>query len=236
MVKATTATYAMDNDELTIATDGLQIVPKRIPRDLLARLSDCFPADASNVRNALELTAIRELSHCQILRDLVVPVLGERCFAVRAILFNKTGTANWKVAWHQDVVIAVRSRATIAGFGPWSVKLGVDHVRPPPSVLENMLAVRVHLDDCGDNNGPLRILPGTHSLGVLSDSEISGVSKDREVVCSVQRGDLILMRPLILHASSAAREANSRRVVHIEFAAQELPAPLEWQDTVRANG
>jgi ectoine hydroxylase-related dioxygenase (phytanoyl-CoA dioxygenase family) len=217
--------------QLRIARDGVEVVENCVPDVLLDRLSEAFPQTDSNVRNGLELEAIREYSRGPV-RDLTIPVLGERCFAVRAILFNKTQISNWKVAWHQDLVIAVKSRSVAEGFGLWSVKDGVPHVRPPASILETMLAVRIHLDDCDDDNGPLRVLPGTHLHGVFSDSEIAATRKEGEVVCSVKRGDAILMRPLTLHASSTAAVSRSRRVIHVEFASVKLPPPLEWHDAV----
>jgi hypothetical protein len=73
-------------------------------------------------------------------------------------------------AWHQDRAIAVRDRVDVPGFGPWSVKAGLVHVEPPVDILERMLAVRLHLDDCGEDNGPLRVLPGSHAWAGLDAS------------------------------------------------------------------
>jgi ectoine hydroxylase-related dioxygenase (phytanoyl-CoA dioxygenase family) len=95
-----------------------------------------------------------------------------------------------------------------------------------------MLAVRIHLDDCGLDNGPLRVIPGTHTLGFLSDDEIQSWPKETAASCAVQSGGAILMRPILLHASSAALRPSSRRVIHLEFAAQELPDRLQWHDRV----
>ncbi|MGC2112224.1 MAG: phytanoyl-CoA dioxygenase family protein, partial [Candidatus Korobacteraceae bacterium] len=178
------------------------------------------------------LPAITALANSPSIRGLVQSILGEGYFAVRAILFNKNRNANWKVAWHQDAVVPVKFRSEMQGWGPWSVKLGVPHVRPPASILEKMVTVRIHLDDCGVDNGPLRILPGTHLRGVLSDAEIEALSKKNEIVCAVQCGDVVLMRPLTVHASSAALSATSRRIVHIEFAVDELAAPIQWRQKV----
>src|ERR1700723_466525 len=99
--------------------------------------------------------------------------LGTKCFAVRGILFNKTPDSNWKVAWHQDRTIAVRERKDVAAFGPWSVKGGVPSVQPPASVMAKMLAIRLHLDESHENNGPLRIVPGSHRVGCLSAQEVA---------------------------------------------------------------
>ena len=160
-------------------------------------------------------------------------VLGPHCFAVRAILFDKTPTANWKVVWHQDLTIAVRERASVLGFGPWSEKDGVAHVQPPETLLERMLAVRLHLDDCGADNGPVRVLPGSHRVGRLSAGAIDQWRGAREeVACLAERGAILAFRPLLLHASSPATVAAHRRVIHIEFAVDELPEPLAWYDRV----
>ena len=156
-------------------------------------------------------------------------VLGSACFPVRAIYFDKTQGANWKVPWHQDLTIAVKERREAPGFGPWSRKDGVDHVQPPMALLERMVAVRWHLDDCGAGNGPLRVLPGSHRQGRLTAAAIQAWSaREESVTCIVERGGLLVMRPLLLHASSPATVPCHRRVVHIEYAAEPLPSGLEW--------
>lgn len=105
-------------------------------------------------RHLLDIPSVQELASSEPVRVIAESVLGEDCFAVRGILFDKTPEANWKVTWHQDLTIAVRQRRDVDGFGPWSVKEGVPHVQPPLSVLERMVAIRIHLDECGIDNGP----------------------------------------------------------------------------------
>ena len=182
------------------------------------------------IRNLLELLpAARELAHTAAVRALVEPILGAGCFPVRGTLFDKTPGAMWKVAWHQDQTIAVRERVEAEGFGPWSNKAGVVHVQPSVYILEGMLAVRLHLDDCDDANGPLRVLPGSHLSGRLSAAAIEGWrERVPAVACLVPRGGAVLMRPLLLHSSPAPRLPRRRRVVHFEYAAAPLPHGLEW--------
>ncbi len=108
---------------------------------------------------------VRRLAGSPALLDLVEPVLGPGAFAVRGLLFDKTAAANWSVPWHQDLTIAVQDRVEAEGFGPWNVKAGILHVRPPIGVLEGMLTLRIHLDDCETGQGPLRVLPGSHLGG-----------------------------------------------------------------------
>jgi ectoine hydroxylase-related dioxygenase (phytanoyl-CoA dioxygenase family) len=162
-------------------------------------------------------------------------ILGPECFAVRGIFFNKTRTSNWKVAWHQDLTIAVRERKNVEGFGPWTMKAGVLHVQPPCEVMAGMLAIRLHMDESGCDNGPLRVIAGSHSAGRLSGERISTWSKEESVTCTVPRGGALVMRPLLLHASSASAITKSRRVIHLEFAAAELPQGLNWYDKVSAK-
>jgi ectoine hydroxylase-related dioxygenase (phytanoyl-CoA dioxygenase family) len=141
--------------------------------------------------------------------------MGPDCFAVRGILFNKADGANWKVAWHQDCVIA-----------------GARHVRPSSHIMSRMLAIRIHWDESGADNGPLRVVPGSHNQGFLSHAQIQNWPKDNAMNCIARRGDAARMRPLLLHASTAAKSPGSRRVVHLEFAADQLPAVIEWRDRV----
>jgi ectoine hydroxylase-related dioxygenase (phytanoyl-CoA dioxygenase family) len=172
---------------------------------------------------------LRELARSQYVRSLVEPVIGAHLFVVRAIFFDKTPEANWKVAWHQDLSIAVRRRVEAEGFGAWSEKAGVVHVQPPAEILRDMLTVRLHLDASDETNGSLKVLPGSHLHGRLGADEIQRWRESAEpVVCHVPRGGALLMRPLLLHASSASTKPRHRRVIHLEFATRELPGGLEW--------
>jgi ectoine hydroxylase-related dioxygenase (phytanoyl-CoA dioxygenase family) len=215
-------------------TDGFATVPGVLSLDEVAALRDACPPAGEHrrggIRNVLERSPqFRALACSAAVRGLVEPLLGRGAFAVRATLFDKTPDANWKVPWHQDLTIAVQRRVDTPGFSVWSVKDGVDHVQPPGEILEQMLAVRIHLDDCGADNGPLRVIRASHSLGRLADAGIEqAVASGDEVVCAVNAGGALLMRPLLVHASSASLRPARRRVLHIEYAAAELPNGLQW--------
>ena len=181
-------------------------------------------------RNLLDVPVVRRLARSSVVRGLIEPVLGSGCFAVRGILFNKTEEANWKVVWHQDCVIAVAEGNEIPGWAPWSIKAGTNHVRSSSDIVSRMLAIRIHLDECGADNSPLRVIPSSHKHGCLSDKQIQEWAKDAAVTCTASRGDAILMRPLLLHSSPSTRVPYSRRVVHLEFAADQLPNGTDWKD------
>lgn len=187
---------------------------------------------AYGVRNLLSvLPSARGLANGDALRSLITPLLGAGARVVRGIFFDKHGGANWKVAWHQDLTVAVGERAEVEGFGPWSVKAGVPHVQPPASVLEGVLALRLHLDDADEANGALRVVPGSHKHGRLGPRDIERLKARRPAVtCAVGRGGAMLMRPLLLHASSASARPSHRRVLHFEYSSSDLPGGLRWHD------
>lgn len=182
------------------------------------------------VRNLLDVSAeVRELAISAVVRQLVEPVLGQDFFPVRGILFDKIPGANWKVPWHQDVTIAVHERVEADGFGPWSIKADVLHVQPPACVLEHMISVRFHLDLCSEANGALRVIPASHRLGRIPEDRIAAMrAGDPERICAVETGGVLLMRPLLLHASSPSQVPDHRRVIHIDFAAVQLPNGMRW--------
>lgn len=224
---------ALDAEGYALVSEALS------PEELAALLSATAslpPARPDEVRGGYRdlftlLPVVRELAGHAGIRRWPAAVLGPSCFAVRAILFDKTPTANWKVAWHQDLTIAVRDKLDRPGFGPWSSKAGITHVQPPVAVLERMLTVRLHLDPCGPGHGAVRVFPGSHRHGKLTPGAIYDL-KERsapvEMHCGA--GGLLLMRPLLLHASSPASAPRHRRVIHLEYAAGPLPDGLRWHE------
>ena len=156
-------------------------------------------------------------------------VLGSGAKPVKITGFDKNPKANWVVPWHQDLTIAVREKRDVEGFGPWSLKDDIPHVQPPVEILSSMLAVRVHLDDTPADHGALRVVPGSHRLGRIALPEIPEWRvRLGEAICPVAEGGMMLMRPLLLHASSRCRTGAHRRVIHIEYAGCDLPSGLRW--------
>lgn len=232
-------------DYLTrIERDGYAIVANilsnALREELAASVSSVAGDDAIRrkqsiygIRNLFEMSpAVTTLARLAAIRSLVTPILGEDCFAVRATYFDKVPGANWKVPWHQDTAIVVRKRIETDGFTAWSEKAGAIHVQPPEWVLLGMLAIRIHLDDCLADNGPLRMVAGSHTHRWPFDQVDEAKAKHREVVGEVAAGGVLVMRPLLLHASSPSLAPGHRRVVHIEYAAKGLPNGLEWRNRI----
>lgn len=212
--------------------DGFTIVPNVLAVSDRQRLIDALKAvTGAGRRGLLGKPVIAQLARSLPILDLVRPHLPIEPHPVRAIYFNKSPDANWLVPWHQDLTIAVCSRADVPGFGPWSVKDGIPHVQPPVEMLKRMLTVRLHLDDCDATNGALRVLRGSHHSGLLSAERIQELrAKQSEIVCRLSAGDALLMRPLLLHASGRLQSNRQRRVLHIEYAGFSLPERLEWHE------
>ena len=202
-----------------------------------AHISSSLPALVGTSRGGLlnlisHPRVLTLLSH-ERLENYLWSTIGRDLVAVKATLFDKTVEANWRVQWHQDRTIAVKERLHVSGFGPWSTKDGLLHVEAPETVLRQMLAVRIHLDQCGEENGPLRVIPGSHRLGKVTEARVAEVVNGGPIAeLHVPEGGLLLMRPLLVHSSSVARAPEHRRVLHIEFAPMEAISPLKWHDVV----
>ena len=183
----------------------------------------------AGLRGMLGRRFVSELAHSEPLISAVRPYLPGPPRPVRAIYFNKSSETNWLVAWHQDLTIAVTHQAEVPGFGPWSTKDGVVHVQPPVELLQDMITLRLHLDDTDESNGGLKVLPGSHVHGRLAAADIERLRGSiSEEICRAQRGDALLMRPLILHASGRSTSDRHRRILHIEYAGNDLPDGLHW--------
>jgi len=174
----------------------------------------------AGARHILHVQEVRELAAHPALRGLAATFIGPDPIPFRATLFDKSAVSNWLVAWHQDTALPLSRRVDDSSWGPWSVKRGVLHSIAPAAVLATMVAIRVHLDDSTHANGPLRVLPDSHIRGVLTHEQIQQLARVvTPVECVSSAGGVVAMRPLVVHASSKASEAQPRRILHIEYAA-----------------
>jgi hypothetical protein len=181
----------------------------------------------AGARHVLRIRAVHEMAYDSRLTTLAKLFVGESATPFRATLFDKSPEANWLVAWHQDTALPLATRIGDPEWGPWSTKGGVLYAHAPAWALERVIALRVSLDDSTTSNGPLRVLPDTHLLGVLSDAETAQLARDRTAVeCLAAAGGVIVMRPLTVHASSKSADHRPRRVLHIEYAGSELGARI----------
>jgi len=174
----------------------------------------------AGARHILGCSSVARLAADPRLVDIASKWLDATAIPYKATLFEKNPDANWLVPWHQDTALPMSERHDVAGWGPWSEKFGVSYAHAPARVLERVIALRVHLDDSTADNGPLFVLPGSHTRGVLSDAQIHELSRRvPPAQCAVPAGGIIAMRPLLVHASPKAKDETPRRVLHLEYAA-----------------
>lgn len=189
-------------------------------------------ADLFAIRRFLQsVPGVRAAIFTPALQHIIHTLFGEDYVPVKSIYFDKPGQSNWFVAWHQDLTISVGQRLPVEGFGPWTVKQQQYAVQPPVSLLENIYTIRLHLDDTNAQNGALKVIPGTHLQGVVRPDTIS-LQDTPEVSCSVKSGGVMIMRPLLMHASSRSTSGSNRRVVHMEFTNSSLPGGLTWSENI----
>lgn len=204
------------------------IIPRVLPHTevnllLEALISESLERTKADIRHALSHASVARLARDPRLLEIAQGILGASAFPFHATLFDKSPTANWLVVWHQDTALPLRVRCETPGWGPWSIKKGVIYAHAPASALSKILALRVHLDDSISKNGPLRVLPGTHTLGVLTDENLhERATTVSAVECLVPDGGVLAMRPLLVHSSSKSETQAPRRVLHIECAASSV--------------
>jgi ectoine hydroxylase-related dioxygenase (phytanoyl-CoA dioxygenase family) len=185
---------------------------------VLAALAN-VPHSRAGSRHLMSVPVVRQLASDERLLRIAETSLACSPIPFRATLFDKSPIANWKVAWHQDTALPLTQPKEIDGWGPWSMKDGIHYAHAPTRALQKVVALRVQLDPSTAANGPLRVIPGTHSLGVLSDDAVSEIAHERESVeCLGGAGSVLMMHPLLIHASSKSKSNVPRRVLHIAYA------------------
>ncbi|MCV6623461.1 MAG: phytanoyl-CoA dioxygenase family protein [Cellvibrionaceae bacterium] len=220
---------------MSIAENGFEIHSSFLGGDSINEIITELEALDSDypkhgIRNAeKKLSSVKDLVESDLLLDKAKSYLSGAPQVVRVIIFDKTADKNWLVTWHQDKTISVSGKKEINGWRAWTLKDGVHHVQPGLNVLEEMVTFRIHLDDTNESNGCLKVIPKSQHLGILSKKEQDRVvAESEEYICSAKSGDLLVMRPHLLHSSSKGTEPSRRRIVHIEYSSFQLPEGLAW--------
>lgn len=204
--------------------EGYAILPDVLRPDELAGVRDNFvwaseKRSRAGIRHAMAFKSVAQVAQQPKVLAIVQEVLSGEAVPFRATLFDKSPASNWLLVWHQDTALPLKRRRDVIGWGPWSIKDGVNYAHAQAEVLSKIIALRIHMDNSTLENGPLRVLPRTHQLGLLSDQQIQCLARNTECVnCTVDAGGIVVMRPLLLHASSKSQTDAPRRVLHIEYA------------------
>lgn len=187
-------------------------------------------ADLFAIRQFLkDNETIRHLIFTKNFKSVVEKIAGDDFFVVKSIYFDKPPTSNWYVPYHQDLTISVDKKIETQKFKNWTTKQNQFAVQPPVELLENIITLRIHLDKTDENNGALRVIPKSHLKEIYPPQTIDW-NKEKEVICDVEKGGVMLMKPLLLHSSKRTTNKKQRRVIHIELSNQELPLDLNWSE------
>lgn len=195
--------------------------------------------DNPTFRKSQDLFAIRQF-HKEIpetldfifnqnLKSIIEDIFGKGYFITKSIYFDKPEKSNWFVAYHQDLTISVNKKIEVENFENWTVKQNQFAVQPPKEVLENNFTIRIHIDKTTKDNGALKVINNSHSKGILRIENLD-FNKEKETICEVDKGGIMIMKPLLFHASNKTTNNERRRVIHIEFSQQQLPNGLEWSE------
>ena len=230
------------NHKNSIIENGFTVINNIFSEEEIERISEAIQnIDTSKVtfRKSADLFAIRQflkevpevkdLIFNENLKKIIKEIFGEKYFTVKSIYFDKPEKSNWYVAYHQDLTISVDKKIDLENFGPWTTKQNQFAVQPPLDILENIFTIRIHLDDTDENNGALKVVPKSHAKGIYRPETIDW-SVETENICNVEKGGIMIMKPLLLHGSNRTTNGKKRRVIHIEFSDKELPEVLNWSE------
>ncbi|WP_265129765.1 phytanoyl-CoA dioxygenase family protein [Chryseobacterium oranimense] len=234
----------LDNHKKVVLKNGFTVIDSVFTDDEIKKIIEVIQnadTSAENFRKSDDLFAVRQfLKEVPEIKSLVFndnvkaiirELFGEKYFVVKSIYFDKPETSNWYVAYHQDLTISVDKKLEMQGFGPWTTKKNQFAVQPPLPVLENIYTIRIHLDDTDENNGALKVVPGSHAKGIYRPETIDW-NVETEEICKVEKGGIMIMKPLTLHGSNRTTDGRRRRVIHIEFSDMELPEELNWSERI----
>jgi len=176
-----------------------------------------------------KVPASRQLIFTQSFISFFTQHIGANYFLIKAIYFDKPPNANWIVPWHQDLTIVTDRRIELEGFSKWRLKNQKHYVQPTKEILENIVTIRIHLDDCNRSNGALKVISGSHRNGINQKLDFD---KEKSVICEVKCGGILLMKPLLYHASKRTENNKNRRVLHLEFASKALPNGINYEERI----
>jgi ectoine hydroxylase-related dioxygenase (phytanoyl-CoA dioxygenase family) len=232
----------LQNHKTEISEKGFTIINDIFSEKEISQIIDVIDSiDTSKetFRKSEDLFAIRQFlkevpeSHQFIFNDnirkIINEIFGNNYFVVKSIYFDKPEKSNWYVSYHQDLTISVDKKLDLKGFGPWTTKQNQFAVQPPIDYLKNIFTIRIHLDDTDENNGALKVVPNSHSKEIYRPETIDW-NVETEEICSVNKGGIMIMKPLILHGSNRTTNHQKRRVIHIEFSDMELPEEINWSE------
>src|SRR5690348_9811889 len=89
--------------------------------------SNSLHRSRAGIRHLMSNDGVAEVARSPRMMTIARSILGNEAFPFRATLFDKSSESNWLVVWHQDTALPLRTRSATPGWGPWSVKDGINY-------------------------------------------------------------------------------------------------------------
>lgn len=235
----------MTNHSAEVNNEGFTIIDNVYSENeikkLISLIENTTENDPENAtfRKSQDLFAIRQF-HKEIpetlsfifnenLNNIIESTFGKGYFITKSIYFDKPEKSNWFVAYHQDLTISVDKKMEVENFENWTIKQNQFAVQPPTEILDDNFTIRIHIDKTTKENGALKVINNSHLKGILRIENLD-FENEKETICEVEKGGIMIMKPLLFHASNKTTNNERRRVIHIEFSKQQLPSGLEWSE------
>lgn len=136
--------------------------------------------------------ACLELFGLPALTDIARQFCGADFFSLQEFAVIKNRGDESQVLWHQDLIY--------------------------PLDKGSCINIGIYLDEVGNHDGALRVVPGSHR----SDLDICTLKNEPSQEIPMQAGDVLVHDMRLAHSSQALREKELRRVIYFEF----MPAAL----------
>jgi ectoine hydroxylase-related dioxygenase (phytanoyl-CoA dioxygenase family) len=151
--------------------------------------------------------AFREIAFSKKIAEILTPLIG-----TTSGIRYQTGKLNTKAAgygaaveWHQD----------------WAFY---------PHTNDDLLAIGIYFDDCGPDNGPLMVIPGSHrwpisdhhSGGVFCgaiDPTTAGIDFSKAVMLTGKAGSMTIHHVRMVHGSALNTSGRPRRLLLFQYTA-----------------
>jgi ectoine hydroxylase-related dioxygenase (phytanoyl-CoA dioxygenase family) len=201
-----------DLESLRRVVEGLVEASRSVTEhDSVYDLEPTHTPEAPRVRRIKEPHNVhpvfRDIAFSKRIADVLTPLIG----ATSGIRYQ-TGKLNMKsaghgaaVEWHQD----------------WAFY---------PHTNDDLLAIGLYLDDCGMDNGPLMVIPGSHTGPILDhhvdgmfcgaiDPSTAGVDFSKAVALTGKAGSMTIHHVRMVHGSALNTSDRPRRLLLFQYTA-----------------
>lgn len=196
-----------DNELSSFFSNGCLRLPGFLPPNLLDRLREFFidimKSGSESEKVVLENKGVKYVTNLENIcckgnlaclellgfppiLEIARQICGEDFFLIQEFAVIKNLGDELPVLWHQDMA----------------------HRRSG-----NCFTMGIYLDDANEDDGALRVVPGSHQ----SNKTICELSKEPSMEVPMQAGDILIHDMMLAHSSGVLKKNHLRRVIYFEF-------------------